>query len=105
MSPATEHQPYEHEQQEDAAVAEAASAAAVAETVDADFVWLMKGQRGRRFVRRLLEQTELFNTSFNANAMLMARQEGTKQIGYWLLDQLERLCPAGFQTMMQEKDQ
>lgn len=72
------------------------------ENEDADFVWLMAGPKGRRVVRRLLELTGVFRTSFSANAMQMAQQEGRKQAGYWLLDQIQRLCPDDYHTMMQE---
>lgn len=72
------------------------------ETDDADFVWLMSGPRGRRIVRRLLDRAGVFRTSFHPNTMEMSRQEGAKQTGYWLLAQIDRLCPRGYTTMMQE---
>jgi hypothetical protein len=73
------------------------------EADDADFAWLMSGPRGRRFVRRLLERARVFQTSFHPNTMQMSLQEGEKQMGYWILGMIERLCPEDYHTMMQEK--
>ena len=73
------------------------------EEEDADVAWLLKHPGGRRFLRRLLEHTGVFHSSFRHNAMLMAHAEGAKDVGYWLMDQLERCCPGGFVTLMQEK--
>lgn len=73
-----------------------------AEVEDKIFAWVMDGPKGRRFVRQLLGRTGVFRSAFSANAMQMAAAEGNKQIGYWLLEQIERLCPADYHTMIEE---
>lgn len=98
----SEHEPYDLDQQEFDADLRRVATTLAAENEDADFVWLMKGPKGRRFMRRLLEHTGVFRSSFQANSMVMAHREGTKDVGYWLLSQLERLCPESYHTMMQE---
>ena len=72
------------------------------ENEDTDFVWLMSGPKGRRIVRRLLTLTKVFSSSFHPNTMEMSRQEGSKEVGYWLLDHIQKLCPTEYHTMMQE---
>lgn len=73
------------------------------ENDDKDFLWLMSSDRGRRVVRRMIATAGVFQTSFRLNNAQMAHAEGVKQVGYWLLDQIERLCPKAYHTMMQEK--
>ena len=69
---------------------------------DGDFKWIMSDERGRRFVCRLLDNTRVDETSFCPNAMQMANEEGKKEMGRWLLKQIERLCPRALYTMKQE---
>lgn len=103
MAVVSEHDPYADvaQQEEDADLRRLASELE-ADADDKAFVWLMSGPRGRRFVYRLLSEAKVMQSSFNPNAMHMAKQEGRKEIGYWLLALTQRLCPAGYQTMMQE---
>lgn len=72
------------------------------ETEEADFVWLMSGPKGRRFVKRLLDRVGVFRTSYRPNTMAMTMAEGAKQPGYWILDQIMSLCPDDYNTMLQE---
>lgn len=72
------------------------------ENEEADFLWLMRGPRGRRFVRRVLDQAGVFSTSYRHNAMAMSMAEGQKQVGYWILHMCRELCQSEYQTMMQE---
>ena len=94
--------PYDLDRMEEHADHQRASAQAESRREEADFKWLMSGPRGRRIVFRLLERAGVYRSSFHSNAMEMARQEGGKQLGYWLLEQIERFCPEGYHTMTQE---
>ena len=98
----SDHDPFDLEEQELRDDIRRVASKLSSETDDADFVWLMSGPRGRRIVRRLLDRAGVFRTSFHPNTMEMSRQEGSKQTGYWILAQIDRLCPAEYTTMMQE---
>ena len=99
----SDHDPYDLEQQELREDIRRVGAQLSSEADDADFVWLMSGPRGRRFVRRLLDHAGVFRSSFQANTMQMCLVEGQKQGGYWLLEMIDRLCREEYTTMMQEK--
>lgn len=69
---------------------------------DEDFKWLMKSVRGRRIVWRLLEEAGVFRISFNTNSMQMAFNEGGRNYGNKILDQVHKLCPELYPTMLNE---
>lgn len=73
------------------------------DTEDADFRWLMSGERGRRIVWRLLTRSGVWRTSYSTNFGEMSKREGEKMIGYWALDQISRLCPETYMQMVQEQ--
>lgn len=73
------------------------------ETEVADFKWMMSGPRGRRFIWRQLTQSGVFLSSFNPEAMQMAYNEGFRNAGLKLLNQVQTLCPELYSTMMQEQ--
>jgi len=98
----SEHDPFDLEEQELRGDLRRVASRLSSENDDADFVWLMSGPRGRRIVRRLLDRAGVWRTSFHPNTMEMSRQEGAKQTGYWILAQIDRLCPSEYTTMMQE---
>lgn len=94
--------PYDLDEQQRRADLQRVSAQLAAENDDADIEWLMSGPRGRRIVRRLLDRTDVFKPTFHPNAMVMAQNEGKKDLGYWLVGEIERLCPEGYYAMLQE---
>lgn len=98
----SEHDPFDLDGQDDRADMQRRADEASTETVDADFVWLMSAPRGRRIVRRLLSQSFVFRSSFHPNTMEMSKREGAKLVGYWLLEQIERLCPESYEAMNKE---
>ena len=98
----SDHDPFDLDKQELREDYRRAASRLLSETEDSDFVWLMSGPRGRRMVRRLLDRAGVYRTSFHPNAMEMSKQEGSKQMGYWLLAQIDRLCSAEYVQMMQE---
>jgi hypothetical protein len=97
-----EHDPYDLDQSQLDADLRQAAVALSHEVEDEDLVWLMGGKKGRRIARRILALTGVFRSSFHPNAMTMAKSEGNKEVGYWLLDQIQKLCPDAYHTMMQE---
>jgi hypothetical protein len=89
-------------QQEGKQEAEAAERLA-RETEIADLKWLMSSKRGRRFVWRLLEMSGPFRMSFNTNAMQMAFNEGSRNLGNRLFNEVMTLCPEMYPVMAKEQ--
>jgi hypothetical protein len=67
-----------------------------------DFKWLMSSRRGRRIVWRLLEQAGVFHISFSQNSMQMAFNEGRRNYGNKILNQIHLLCPELYPAMLKE---
>lgn len=68
-----------------------------------DLKWLMSSPRGRRFVWRLLDLSGPFRLSFDTNAMKMAFQEGNRNMGNQLLNEVMNLCPELYPVMVKEQ--
>ena len=68
----------------------------------ADLQWVIDDPRGRRFVRYLLVDSGVFNTSFNQNAMEFARAEGRKSYGTKLLELIEEHFPNQYLALKRE---
>lgn len=68
----------------------------------ADIAWLMRDERGRRVVYQLLEHAAVFHSCYSDNALDMARREGRREQGLWLLDQVSTHAPEEFHLMQQE---
>lgn len=85
---------------------EAEDAARLArETEIGDLKWLMSSKRGRRIVRRLLSMAGTFRLSFDRNAMQMAFNEGNRNLGNRLLDEVMEFCPEMFPVMEREQQE
>lgn len=69
---------------------------------DDAFVALMAQERFRAFVWRLLVRAHVNETSFTADAALMAFREGERSVGLMLVRDLDRLCPHHHRTMAEE---
>lgn len=70
----------------------------------ADFKWLMSSPRGRRILWRFMTMSRTFQLSFNTNAMQMAFNEGNRNLGLQLLDEVMELCPEQFPVMQKEQE-
>ncbi len=70
----------------------------------ADIKWLMSSRRGRRLMRRLLEMSGPFRLSFDTNAMRMAFNEGNRNMGNRLLNEVMTLSPELYPVMMKEQN-
>lgn len=64
---------------------------------------IMDTQKGRDWMHGLLTFTGLFETSFDKNALQMAKNEGERNIGLRLLADIHRVCPEQYVVMIQEK--
>ena len=89
-------------QSADLALHEASSRLAV-ENDDADLQWLMRTEQGRRIVHRFLERTGPYQENPHLNALQMARQEGVRSVGTWLLGELLRVCPELYLALLKDK--
>lgn len=68
----------------------------------ADLKWVLSDRRGRRFYRRLVEHTGVFQSSFTGNSETFFR-EGRRDVGLKLMADLTRNAPEAYSVMMQEK--
>lgn len=71
-----------------------------------DFKVLMEQKMFRAFVWRLLGEAQVFQPIMTGNSYTFMN-EGKRQIGLWVLEQVNRLCPDLYVTMTKEarKDQ
>ena len=75
------------------------------DTEQADLKWLMSSPRGRRLMWRFMTMSRTFQLSFNPNAMQMAFNEGNRNLGLQLLDEVMTLCPELFPVMQKERQE
>jgi hypothetical protein len=68
----------------------------------ADVKWLMSGKQGRRVVWRLLSQAGVFRSTFSTNAMQSAFNEGARNSGLLLLNQVHAVAPELYPQMVSE---
>lgn len=68
-----------------------------------DLRWLMGHKPGRRFVRRLLERTGVYRTSFNTSGSVMAFNEGQRNVGLGLVAEIQEHAPDSFLLMLKEQ--
>lgn len=66
-----------------------------------DVKWLMKSRQGRRIAWRLLELTGVFRSSFTGNNETFFR-EGMRNVGLYLVGQINAACPEQYHTMVKE---
>lgn len=77
----------------------------VRETEKADVKWLMSSRRGRRILWRLLELSGPFRLSFDPNAMKMAFNEGNRNLGNQLFNEVITVCPELYPVMVKEQQE
>lgn len=71
-------------------------------TADNDFRWLMNDPRGRRFIWRMMGHCKVFEQTFNTHGGLMNFNEGQRNVGLFLLGEINRLCPDKFAVAADE---
>lgn len=72
-----------------------------AETAKTDLIWVMNDPRGRRFIKRLLESSGIYRSSYSSDSGIYFR-EGERNVGLRILSELERLTPENYIVMLQE---
>lgn len=75
---------------------------AIRDQETADFRWLMNDPRGRRLMWRLMGHCKVFEPSFNPHGGIMNFNEGQRNVGLFLLGEVNQLCPGQFPVMAAE---
>jgi hypothetical protein len=65
-----------------------------------DIDTLMSTPAGARFIWRLLTLSGIFRSSFSSDPLVMAMNEGQRNIGLRLLSDLTEACPDKYLNMM-----
>lgn len=68
----------------------------------ADFKWLMSDYRGRRFMWRTMGRCRLFEPSLGPSDAITNWNEGQRNIGLFLLSQVNDLTPSLYAVMAAE---
>lgn len=68
-----------------------------------DLQWVMSDKRGRRHVWRQLELAGVYRLSYTGEAQGTAFNEGRRNDGLRLLDEITRHCPDEYLLMLQEQ--
>lgn len=68
-----------------------------------DLVWLMSIKRGRRVVRRLLEQAGIYQLSYRDSALETAFNEGQRNAGLRLMAAITANCPEQYALLLKEQ--
>jgi hypothetical protein len=68
-----------------------------------DLRWLMSHAQGRRIVWRMLEKAEVYASCFNHSGSVMAWKEGKRDMGLFLLAEVEEAAPGGYLKMLGER--
>jgi hypothetical protein len=69
---------------------------------NADFERVCKTPEGRRFVRRVLGECGVYQSSFTGDAQTTAYREGMRSIGLWLVSLFDN-CPETYIQLLTEK--
>lgn len=71
----------------------------------ADFRWVASTPQGRRFLYRVLEVSGVFHTTFNPDPYQSAFNEGGRNAGLRVLNDLMTLAPGAYAAMLDEHAQ
>ena len=72
------------------------------ETFADDIKWLMESPRGRRIVSRYLGSCHVFESSFSPNLSQTNFQEGERNIGLQILNDIMNHAPEKYMRMIEE---
>ncbi len=67
-----------------------------------DFRRVMSSMQGRRLVWRLLERCGIYRTSFTGESSTTFFNEGRRNIGLWVTDEIFESCPEAHNQMTSE---
>lgn len=76
----------------------------IREQEKADIKKIMQTKHGRRFISRQLAEFRIYQISFTGNSQTFFN-EGVRQCGLWLLDEVSRICPDEYLQMLSENKQ
>jgi hypothetical protein len=62
----------------------------------------LKTPEGRRLIRRILEEAGIFRASFSQNSMLTAFNEGKRDVGLWLIRDIDESDPNMYAQIQRE---
>jgi hypothetical protein len=100
--PTQEISPFElREQQEAKTVRDDAARLHHDSQVD-DLKFVMGNKQGRRFVHRLLQECGVFRSVFHTEPVVMAFNEGGRNMGLKLFAEIHEHCPARYAEMIKE---
>jgi hypothetical protein len=68
----------------------------------ADLRAVLEWPAGRRLIWRVLSQAQPFNASYDESPTRMAFAEGRRNVGLWLLAELQAASPGEFATLIAE---
>lgn len=87
-----EHQREQREQLQQAKAAQDAQ----------DFASMAASPEGRRWLRRLLEECRIYQSTFTGDALSSAFQEGRRSTGLWVLEQFNH-SPELYRQLLEEQ--
>lgn len=67
-----------------------------------DFTMIAGTQEGRRFIKRLLSECSVYQSTFTGDALSSAHREGKRSVGLWALEQFN-YCPEFYIKFLTEK--
>lgn len=67
-----------------------------------DLKWVMAHAQGRRFVWRLLDRAGVYRSSFNHSGSVMAHNEGRRDMGLFVLAEMNEAAPESFLKLLRE---
>lgn len=70
-----------------------------------DVKWLMAHKAGRRFMWRLLDRAGVYRTSFNNSGSVTAFNEGQRNIGLFLVAEIQDIAPEQYLAMIKERSE
>lgn len=70
-----------------------------------DFVWLMSQREGRRVIKRLIDKSRVFQSTFHEDGRVHAFREGFRRYGTEIAELVNVRCPRLVASMMEEAAQ
>lgn len=67
-----------------------------------DLQKVLRSPEGRRFVWRVLSEAGVFKASFSLNSMQTSFNEGKRDVGIWLMSDVDRAEPNAYAQMQRE---
>lgn len=70
----------------------------------AEIAVIMSTRGGRKFVNRILNQSGVFSDTFDSDTHVHAKNAGRRQLGLWLIRELQEATPGELITLMRERN-